>query len=270
MALSEFFFSAGIGLGVGLVSTILGLGGGIVVVPLLPLVAHVSARETIGTSLLTIFFVSMINVWRFHQRRQVVWLAALLIGVFAAAGSYVSAILTGFVSVFVLHATMACVLGLIAFFSLAPNGFGGGFQLPSRTGLQRNLTSALIGWGSGLISGFTGVGGGVLITPLLGKLKGVAATRIVPTANAAMLLTSAAGAFGFFRSGLARGEGGVFGLVRVDLALALFLGAQITAPFGRRLQADFSPRLRNALIGVLLVGFAGRTLLLAIRELGGG
>ncbi len=270
MELTGLLAALAIGLGVGIISSILGLGGGIVIVPLLPLAASLTPRETIGTSLLTVFFVTSVNAFLFHRRGLVSWSAGAVIGVAAGFGSYAAAKGTGSVPVFALHAGMALALALIAVFTLAPR-LVGGIQLPNRSERQRRFSSAAIGLLSGVISGFTGIGGGVLITPLLDRLKTIEPRKVVPTANAAIVFTSLAGAFALVKAQSAvppqGGESASLGLVRFDLAIALFLGAQLTSPFGRRYQSRLEPRKRDWLIGALLVALTVRAVIAARASL---
>lgn len=253
-----------IGLGVGLVSSVLGLGGGIIIVPLLPLLTQLSPRETIATSLLTVFFVTSVNSWRFHKMNLVAWDTGIILGVFAALASFAAAKATGLVPTFALHAGMAVALALVALLSLAP-WVADRAQLPNKTELQRRTSSGVIGLASGLVAGFTGIGGGVLVTPLLARLKAVAATHVVPTANASIMFTSLAGAFALVKVDSVSTTSASLGLVRMDLALALFVGAQVTSPFGRRYQSRLDPRKRDWLIGILLVALTFRTLIAAWR-----
>lgn len=261
--------SLGIGIGVGVISSVLGLGGGIVIVPLLPLVAKLTPRETIGTSLLTVFFVTSVNAYLFHRKGLVAWGPGAVIGIAAGVGAFLAAKSTGLVPTFALHAGMAAALGLIAAVTLAPKLLGG-VQLPAGTHRQRRFSSSAIGLVSGLVSGFTGIGGGVLITPLLDRLKTIERRKVVPTANSAIVFTSLSGAFALVNSIPSQegsGAGFSFGLVRFDLALALFLGAQLTSPFGRRYQSRLDPRKRDWLIGALLVALTIRTIFAAWKSL---
>lgn len=265
------FYAFLTGAGVGLVSSILGLGGGIVMVPLLPLLADITPRETIGTSLMTVFLVTSVNVWRFHLVRQVTWSVGLLGGAFSALGSFIAAVSTGWVHPFVLHSGMAMAVGLVALMTFVPR-VADCLNLPRETDAQKRVSSGWIGLASGLIGGFTGVGGGVLVTPLLARLQLVATRSVVPTANVTIMFTALAGTLALVNTSHgARAAGGhfTFGLVRLDLAIALFLGAQLTSPYGRRVQSDLDARKRDWLIGALLVALALRTSLAAWNSLPG-
>ena len=227
-------------------------------VPLLPLATQLSMREVIGTSLLTVCLVSFANVYRFHAKALVEWRIGITAGSFAAFGSFVAATLTGYVPEYILHFVMFFVLVQIAYITL---------RGPKKNG--KPVESYVgIGLASGLIAGFTGIGGGVLMTPMLGRLKGMLQARVVPTSNLAIGITSLAGAFALVIAGLRQEHGSIFGLVRLDLALTLFIGAQITAYFGRKYQHRLDPKKRDWLIGLLLLGLCFKTLLSGLRSAG--
>ncbi|MCK5916273.1 MAG: sulfite exporter TauE/SafE family protein, partial [Deltaproteobacteria bacterium] len=57
-----------VGLAVGLLSTVFGLGGGVLMVPALTALAGFSQIEAMATSLGTIVLVSSWNSWRYHRQ----------------------------------------------------------------------------------------------------------------------------------------------------------------------------------------------------------
>jgi uncharacterized membrane protein YfcA len=78
----------GIGLVAGVFSAFFGVGGGIVAVPLLILVAHLTEREATATSLLAIAVTASAGVLVFSLRGEVDPGYAALIGLPAALGAF--------------------------------------------------------------------------------------------------------------------------------------------------------------------------------------
>ena len=74
------------GLSVGFVSTIFGIGGGIIMVPLLSLILPYSHLEAIATSLTTIIFVAGFNTYNFSKQDVIVWKVVPWIAVSSSAG----------------------------------------------------------------------------------------------------------------------------------------------------------------------------------------
>jgi uncharacterized protein len=82
-----------IGLVAGFFSALFGVGGGIVIVPLLVLVAAFHQREASGTSLAAIGVIALVGVVAYGLRGEVDYGYAALVGLPAAAGALAGATL---------------------------------------------------------------------------------------------------------------------------------------------------------------------------------
>lgn len=257
----ELVLSFAIGLCVGLSSSFLGLGGGILIVPLLPLAADISTRGVIGTSLLTVFLVSVQNTWAFHRKRLIEWRPALVIGAFSSVGSFVAGRLTKVVPLHLLDTgffILLLALGLHTLYKATRRP-----RPREASGMSgRGWPAMMLGFVSGIIAGFTGIGGGVFVVPVLSMYDWVAAAKVVPTSVATILLTSAAGAAAFLlRFVETSNPVSVSDLPRLDLAMALFLGGAFSSRFGQAYQSRLDPRKRDWLIGFLLLVLSIRILM---------
>lgn len=76
----------GIGVVSGLFAAMFGIGGGVVIVPLLMLVAKMPPRMAAATSLAALILTSLIGVVRYAGTDHVDWLGAVLIGIPAVIG----------------------------------------------------------------------------------------------------------------------------------------------------------------------------------------
>jgi len=113
---------------------------------------------------------------------------------------------------------------------------------------------ALIGLAAGVLSGMFGIGGGVIIVPLLILLLGFTAQQAAGTSLAALLLP--VGLFGAIQYWQA---GQVNVLNAALLALGLLLGAFIGARLGLSLPSEVVQRAFGALlviVGLRLAFFA--------------
>lgn len=256
----EFLLSFFIGIGVGLASVFFGLGGGIVIVPLLPLVATISTREVIGTSLMTVALVAAANTWSFHRQKLIEWRVAILIGCFSAIGAFISGKLTLFIPEVALKLVFATLL-----FFLGWKTFHHSRRLSAAAPPVPQLKSPVVGalgFCSGLISGLTGVGGGLFVVPLLSMLRATEPRMMVPTSVATVVLTSAAGALAFLEKGGQSQSSAFSGLssgdVRLDLAGAIFLGGILASVLSRPYQSRLSARKRDWLMGLILLALSIR------------
>lgn len=271
MEIAEWIASFVLGLGVGLASTFFGLGGGILIVPILPLVSDISTRGAIGTSLLTVFLVSSQNTWSFHRRSLVDWRVALTIGSFSALAAFFAGRMTAYISEFMLHLIFGSLLMALAFKTFHHVSQAKTAKEPPDAKSGRVLPSAFMGMASGLISGLTGVGGGVFLVPLLSIYGWVERQKIVATSVGTIVLTSAAGSLAFLSEEEAGTSSSILesiaGVVRFDLAAALFLGGVVSSRLGTPYQSRLSGKKRDWLLGLLLLALSIRILYSLLQSL---
>jgi hypothetical protein len=103
-----------------------------------------------------------------------------------------------------------------------------------------------IGFGGGVLSGLLGVGGGIVMVPLLVLWAGYGQRNAHAISLGAIIPISIAGIATY----------GVAGEVRYWEALALAAGSIVGARMGARLLAQIDERLLKVVFGVFLVGVA--------------
>jgi uncharacterized membrane protein YfcA len=81
-----------IGLAAGLLSGVFGIGGGVLIVPALLLIARMSPAMASGTSLGALLLpVGLLGAWEYHKHGHVDVIASLLIALGMLVGAYVGA-----------------------------------------------------------------------------------------------------------------------------------------------------------------------------------
>ena len=184
----------GVGLFGGVLAGLLGVGGGIVIVPvlyhlldLLDVDSDVAMKLAVGTSLATIIPTSIVSM-RSHLRKDAVdvallksWGPAIAIGV--VIGAVLIGIVEGEVMIGVFAVTAAAVAIHMAF---APE------SLRLAESLPRGMSRLGIGMVIGVISTMMGIGGGTLTVPTL-VLCNYPIRRAVGTASGRGMLTCCAG-----------------------------------------------------------------------------
>lgn len=191
------------GLVAGVLAGLLGVGGGIVIVPvlyhlftLLGVDESVRMHVTVGTSLATIIPTSILSS-RAHRKRgslDMALIQRLMPSVIAGVlvGSVASRFLSG-ASLTAVFASVALVVALNMAFKRD------GFAL--RDGLPGRLGTALIGSGIGGVSTLMGIGGGTLSVPILNALRVPMHTAVGTGAMLGMVI-SVPGALAFLLNGL--------------------------------------------------------------------
>lgn len=240
------------GLFVSLVSVFLGLGGGIILVPLLPSVFGLTVHEAVATSLFTIVFVVSDNTFKFHKRKLVYWNIVLLMGPVSAITAVAAAQLSQAVSPRYILMALLVLLVLVAIRTLATSVLARNYQAKDKLGEKERMFSMAGGALAGLTSGFAGVGSGVILSPLMIMLRTVKPEQLSPTANANMMFTTGAASLSFVFSGeLVKWN--QWGLIRWDIALGVFVSTTIFSNFIRPYQNKLPFRIKSLILGLLLL-----------------
>lgn len=263
MSLLEFALVLfGICLFAGLLGSLIGLGGGIIVVPVLTLLFHVDIRLAIGASIISVIATSSGAAAAYVRER----ITNLRVGMFLEIGTTLGAItgayLAGVVSGRVLFIIFGVVLGYSAVRMLGRQGREEGARdlPPDRWADRLRLHSSFydeatgqevvyrvsrtpVGLGlmyvAGAVSGLLGIGSGALKVPAMDLAMGLPMKVSTATSNFMIGVTAAASA-GVY---LLRGDVDPF------IAAPVAAGVLIGATAGSRLL----PRLQSRSIRVIFV-----------------
>jgi uncharacterized membrane protein YfcA len=246
----------------GILAGLLGIGGGLVVVPMLTAAFgflgfpgdHI-LHMALGTSMASILFTSLSSVRAHHGRGAVLWPVVLGIspGILAGtfAGAWVAARLSSdflkvFFSVFLLYVATQMLLGV------KPRASR---ELPGRAGMFGAGTVI------GVFSSLVGIGGGTLSVPFL-LWHNTRAHTAIGTSAAIGFPIALAGTLGYITSGLQVQGLPPWNLGFINLtAMVGIAGASIlTAPLGARLAHSLPVDRLKRIFSLLLYIVAARML----------
>jgi uncharacterized membrane protein YfcA len=240
----------------GTLAGLLGIGGGIIIVPVLALVfqhwgvgPQLLMHLAIGTSLSTIVVTSLVSI-RAHQRRRAVhWNIVRQITPGVVVGGVLGATIADSISGETLRVSFALFMLLVA----AQLAFGGPSQphrrLPGRSGMW------LAGTGIGTVAALMGVGGGSMSVPFLTWCN-VAVRNAVATSAAIGFPIALAGSAGFVVTGLHETGRPAWSLGYISLPafFGIVTASTLLAPLGVRLAHTLPERvLKRVFAGFLLV-----------------
>jgi uncharacterized protein len=246
----------------GALGALLGIGGGVFLVPFLVLAIHVPIQNAIGISLVTVIATSAAVVAGAGQRLTNVRLGLMLL-VATLAGSLLAGISTPRLPPSMLHLLFALVTFAIAVVMLSrldvrnvildtsvDPGVLGGRLRDEETGRDvvyrvRRLPFAIAGsFVAGTLSTLLGIGGGILTVPMLNSWCGVPMRAAAATSVFMLGATATSGAV------LAYGRGDVI----LVLAAAAVLGVRVGSQAGLRFGARAPVRsLKLLMAGVLMI-----------------
>jgi uncharacterized protein len=250
------------GLVAGFAAGLLGVGGGIVTVPVLEYSLRFAGvpeeyrmHVAVATSLAAIIPTSISSARSHHARGAVDWDLARRWGLPLVLAAFAGSLLASHAPLVVLAGIFGCVALIIAAKMLLPFDhlrFAG--QVPG--GIKGGLLASMIGG----VSAVMGIGGGTLAVPTL-NLCGYPIHRAVGTASFFGLLISVPGTLGYL---LARPETGLpwltVGFVSVAGLAVIGPGSMLTAALGARAAHALSRRRLSQAFGVFLL-FVGTRML---------
>ena len=259
-----------VGLVVGGVGSMLGIGGGVLLIPLLTGFFHVPIKTAIGASIVSVIATSSaagtVYVGRglAHTRLSMVLEIATTMGAFAGG---ITAVL---ISPHSLELAFAALLVYVAFALRGITVYEGSNV---RTGLLdtvyidpftgrtitygiRNLPQGLgASFLAGNISGLLGIGCGIIKVPIMNLVMGVPLRAAIATSNFMIGITAATSALVYYQHGYLDPR------IAIPTSLGVLIGARAGTHIGGKLR---SHRLRQV-FQILLLVFAVQMIYQAVR-----
>lgn len=263
-----------VGVVVGILSGLVGIGGGVLIVPFLyffydrpelfGVVVSPGVREVVahGTSLFIIVPTSLRGALAYHRAGLVEWRAVWPIGlasvVSAVAGSQLALLLPPDV----LRVAFGVLL-VITGARLALSRKGAASDAPPREPNVSLPVTVPTGIAVGLFSALLGVGGGIVAIPLLLHLVHLDVRRVAATSIGIIAITATAGTISYMVSGL--GEAGLppysLGYVHLGAGLAMFVGSVLSVRWGALLNQRLRPRTLALVFAAVFVLLGARLVL---------
>jgi uncharacterized membrane protein YfcA len=256
----------------GFLGALLGVGGGIIVVPILVLGFSLDTRIAVGTSLLMVTFTALSGSYAYYLQRRIDWKVGIITALFTVPGASLGAYATKFFSSKSLALIFGATLCLIAL-ALVRRSYRGtstsekithssktgrwvwNRRIVDRSGTAfeyeaRVYSSLLLFFVGGLASGFLGIGGGLIVVPVLSAYVGLPIHLAVATSMLAMIFTSISGVSTHLLLGNVKLE------YAIPLVIGILAGTQLGARTAKRLRSVSLERVfafAMVAIGILLI-----------------
>jgi len=254
----------------GLFGSMLGVGGGVIMVPVLAIGFGLPIKTAIATSMVCVIATSAMAQLSFVKRGMTNSRLGFLLVLASAAGAVLGGLTAVLVDGRVLQAAFAAVLLYVVWqmhrgsdaVAVERSGpLGAAYYDPTEGreisyGVRRTRLGFGLSIGSGNVAGLLGVGGGVFNVPIMSVLMGVPLKAAIATSNLMIGVTAATGAAIFYGRGY----------VDPSYAVPATLGILIGASFGPRLAACLPARVLSIAFQIVLAGFA---VLMVVKAAGG-
>ncbi|MEN6508088.1 MAG: sulfite exporter TauE/SafE family protein [Smithella sp.] len=221
--MKKYYITFAIGLAAGILGGLIGLGGGIIMIPLLVGLMKLDQCRAHGTSLAVLIFTGISGAVTYGFHGQIDWTAAAALALpslfTAAAGAHLANRLPDWKlkKIFGVFLIFCSVLLLLKPFLTDMIG-----TLPGYTPI---IALVITGTITGFLSGLMGVGGGTIMVPAMVLLAGFSQHAAQGTALLVMVPMGAVGAFTHWRLGNVAGSL-LYGLVP-GIILGTFTGGNI-------------------------------------------
>ena len=254
MAISTIFILLICGICTNMVSAIFGIGGGVLMVPILrTLFPELPIQVISATSLTIVMCTALINLLFFHKQKikidhinMILWSIAMVIGV-----------QIGFELSFYFSTAIISLIFTVSLSALAIKTF----LNRSRTQIEEfNMSPIERAKGSisccsgGLIAGITGIGGGSILAPLVGQLKGVKTQQIAVYTNYMMIIGGIGNLYGYLTRAFPYdiSLSGQLGYVNFLVVGVVTLGSFGMSFFSMKLRGLMNPALTRKLLAIIL------------------
>lgn len=241
----------------GFVSGLLGIGGGIIYISVIPYVLHFwnipqewHAQVIIANSLAAIFFSSLAANYSHYKRKYYYPRPILIIGCAAIVSSGLSLEFFVNTELFSMKIFLCCLIVLLLYMLLIT--LKGSF-VPANDSVQKVPVWGLvmIGTFSGLVAAASGLGGGFVVIPLLNRFFGINIRKAGAISMGVIMLSSLAITLINLYTTMPSDVTGTIGLVIPGICIALSATVLFTSPLGVHAAHKLSPRW----ISLIYAGF---------------
>ncbi|MHA7647000.1 sulfite exporter TauE/SafE family protein [Nitrosopumilus sp. S4] len=241
-----------LGFAAGILGSMIGLGGGIIVVPVLTFLGF-SPTAAASNSLFAALSNSIASTISYTKQKRIEFSLGLKLGLLSIPGTVLGAL----ISTDVAPVTFKILFGFVLIASAVYIFLRKKIQTKDKSlSKQMMLFAVAASFFAGIISSFFGIGGGIIFVPLMVVGMGMAMKKAAPTSQLILLFASSSGVVvhsllghpDFLQAGF--------------LAIGSFIGGLV----GARLSLDVKERYLQILVSVVILIAAGKLFLDSISE----
>jgi uncharacterized membrane protein YfcA len=257
----------GTGLVAGLLGSMLGVGGGFIIVPILTLALHLPIQIAVGSSLVAIVANACTAAGIYTKAR----LTNIKLGLLLETTTIPGAIIGGFAAAAIAPSILSALFGLVLIyvaytmvtrqhFIFADNQSD--VHLVELNNIPRSLSNSLTdsfydqnldkvvtykvnhtpaglgaGFFAGVLSSLLGIGGGVIKVPVIHLVMGVPMKSAIATSTLMIAMTAATGAF------IYQYHGNIYPFIIAPLIIGIVIGSRIGAELTQRTRGIWLRRI---------------------------
>jgi uncharacterized protein len=248
---------------VGILASMTGVGGGIIVVPLLTLAFSFSPANAVGTSLAAILFTATAATLSYSRQKRIYYKTAIVLASMTAPGAFFGAYLTSVISSDLLGLFFGAFLIIISLYIMIETTglrkketkdeaiFVRDFEKELFANKRILFFGVTLSFFGGIASGLLGIGGGIVLVPIMTIILGMTIHFAVATSMLVMIITSLSGI----------GQHFFLGNINFEYALLLGLGSILGAQVGAYASKKISGKNLRIIFSIFLLAVSIQMLL---------
>ncbi len=231
-----------LGFTAGLLGSIIGLGGGIIIVPVLTFFGFSPALAA-SNSIFAVFSNAIASSISYAKQRRIEYSIGLKLGLLSIPGTVVGALVSSEITPSIFKILFALILISASVYIFSKRRIE-----PKRYNISKQIMILAIGasFVAGIMSGLFGIGGGIIFVPLMVVAMGLSMKNAAPTSQFILLFASA--------SALVTHT--LLGHPDFYQALLLSVGAFVGGLVGARLSLEIKENSLKILISIVMVAAA--------------
>ena len=231
-----------LGFAAGLLGSIIGLGGGIIIVPVLTFFGFSPALAA-SNSIFAVFSNAIASSISYAKQRRIEYSIGLKLGLLSIPGTVVGALISSEITPSIFKILFALILIFASVYIFSKRKIE-----PKMYNISKQIMILAIGasFVAGIMSGLFGVGGGIIFVPLMVIAMGLSMKNAAPTSQFILL----------FASGSALVTHTLLGHPDFYQALLLATGAFVGGLVGARLSLEIKENSLKILISIVMVAAA--------------
>jgi len=243
---------------VGLLAGLLGVGGGLIIVPILAAIFiynglpyEIIMHLALGTSLASILFTSLSSVYSHHKHQAVNWSRVSKLSPGILLGAWFGGLSASLLSTDILKPVFAVFELCVAAYMLW------GIRTQTHESTPSLFNFATSGGVIGYISSIVGIGGGTMTVPWL-MWHGSSIHKAIATSAAVGFPIAAAGTASYFYAGWGHNLLPQYsaGFIYLPALFSIILSSVIFAPLGASLAHKLDVKKLKQIFALLLIGLA--------------
>ncbi len=231
-----------LGFAAGLLGSIIGLGGGIIIVPVLTFFGFSPALAA-SNSIFAVFSNAIASSISYAKQRRIEYSIGLKLGLLSIPGTVVGALISSDITPSIFKILFALILISASIYIFSKRKIE-----QKNYNLSKQIMILAIGasFFAGIISGLFGVGGGIIFVPLMVVAMGLSMKNAAPTSQFILLFASASALLTHT----------ILGHPDFYQALLLSVGAFVGGLVGARLSLEIKENSLKILISIVMIAAA--------------